>query len=190
MRIYLFDPAAVADLPRLPPVGIPAGMPFVLDDDGAPVTILNRWLRFLPTTGVPAPKSWAAYASDLVAWRRFLHQRNLDVIGDIADLRDAIAAYHAERRMGELSRRLAPSSWNRAIAAIARFYEWAHAGGLVAEVPFRYRTHLVRTDGPAPHVLRRNLAKESEPRPHVTVRWLEEEFLAPVPRSRSRRDGP
>lgn len=177
MRVYLFDPGATTTLPAKPAVGIPPGMPFVLDSDGAPVGELNRWLRSLPTAGVPAPKSWTAYAGDLVAWLRFLRQRDLDLLADVASLQDAVAAYHADRRMGDLARRLAPSSWNRAIAAIARFYEWAHAEGLITEVPFRYRVHLVRTDGPAPRVLRRNLAKESQPRPHVTVRWLEEDFL-------------
>src|SRR5439155_9848738 len=58
--------------------------------DGRP---LNRWLRSLPTTGIPAPRSWAAYANDLVAWRRFLHQRGMELIADVADLPDAVAAY-------------------------------------------------------------------------------------------------
>jgi hypothetical protein len=105
VRVYLFDPAAAEGLPSLPAVGIPAGMPFVLDHDATPVAHLNRWLRSLPTTGVPAPRSWAAYANDLVAWRRFLHQRGMELIADVAGLRDAVAAYHADRRMGELSRR-------------------------------------------------------------------------------------
>ena len=176
MRVYLFDSAACAALPALPPVGIASGMPFVLDDDGRPAVDLNRWLRSLPTTGVAAAKSWEAYARDLVAWRRFLHQRGMDLCHDVGALRVAVADYHGDRRMGEPARRLAPSSWNRAIAAIARFYEWANAEGLVDAVPFRYRLYLIRTDG-SPQVLRRNLAKESQARPHVTVRWLEADYL-------------
>jgi site-specific recombinase XerD len=152
-------------------------MPFVLDDDGRPALELNRWLRSLPTTGVRAPKSWIAYATDLVAWRRFLHQRNLDLLADVAMLRDAIADYHTDRRMGDPARRLAASSWNRAIAAIARFYEWAQEERLVEAVPFRYRMHLARIEGQGPMVVRRNLAKESEGRPHATMRWLEADYL-------------
>lgn len=108
MRVYLFDPSATTALRAMPAVGIPPGMPFVLDSDGRPIGELNRWLRSLPTTGVPAPKSWTAYAGDLVAWLRFLRQRDLDLLADVASLQDAVAAYHADRRMGDLSRRLAP----------------------------------------------------------------------------------
>lgn len=97
---------------------------------------LNRWLWSLPTSGVPAPNSWGAYASDLVAWLRFLVQRNVGLIDDMAMLRDVVAAYHADRRMGDLDRRLAPSSWNRAVAAISRFYDWAYAENLIDAVPF------------------------------------------------------
>jgi site-specific recombinase XerD len=131
----------------------------------------------LPTTGVSAPKSWIAYATDLVAWRRFLHQRYLDLLADVATLRDAIADYHTDRRMGDPARRLAASSWNRAIAAIAPFYEWAQEEGLVEGVPFRYRLHVARIEGQGPMVVRRNLAKESEGRPHGTMRWLEADHL-------------
>jgi len=151
-------------------------MPFVLDDHGRPAGELNRWLRSLPTSGVPAPNSWNAYAADLLAWLRFLGQRRIGLIDDVVALRCAVAAYHADRRMGDLDRRLAPSSWNRAVAAIARFYDWAHAENLIDALPFDYRTYLVRTDG-SPRVRRRNLAKERDGRPYATIRWLETDYL-------------
>src|SRR5204863_352855 len=98
------------------------------------------------------------------------------LVAEVGPLADALAAYHGDRRMGEASRRLAPASWNRAVAAIARFYDWAHGQGLVAAVPFRYRSHLARSSGPSP-VVRRNLAKVSEGRPYASMRWLEADYL-------------
>ncbi|MGI8777838.1 MAG: site-specific integrase [Acidimicrobiales bacterium] len=125
MRVHVFNPGCCADLPPGPPVGIPRGMPFLLDDDGAPVHVVNDWLRSLPTTGVPAPKSWAAYAGDLAAWVRFLHRRDQDILDDPEALARAVASYHADRRVDGATGRLSAASWNRAVAAICRFYEWA-----------------------------------------------------------------
>lgn len=177
MRQYFFDPVACAELPGDPPVGIPRGMPFLLDDDGAPVEPVNRWLRSLPTTGVPSPNSWSAYACDLLAWVRFLRARSLEVLADPAALVGAVAAYHADRRMGELSRRLAESSWGRAITAISGFYEWARAEGLIESVPFSYRLQVISGGGRGRQVVKRNLARERQPHSHVTIRWLEQDFL-------------
>lgn len=176
MRQYSFDPGACEALPNDPPVGIPRGMPFLLDD-GLPVEPVNRWLRSLPTTGVPAPKSWSAYASDLLAWVRFLRARSLDVLDDPAALVDAVAAYHADRRMGDQSRRLAETSWSRAISAIARFYEWAWAEGMIERVPFSYRLQVINGGGRGRQVVKRNLARERQPRSHVSIRWLEQDYL-------------
>ena len=177
MRQYSFDPAACAGLPDDPPVGIPQGMPFLLDDDGMPVESVNRWLRSLPTTGVPAPKSWSAYAGDLLAWVRFLRARSLDVLDDPAALVDAVAAYHADRRMGEPTRRLAERSWARAITAISGFYEWARAEGMIELVPFSYRRQVVNGGSRGRQVVKRNLARERQPRSHVSIRWLEQDYL-------------
>jgi hypothetical protein len=56
---------------------IPEGMPVLVDDDlrfedgpGAPraTVAVNRWLRELPVSGVPASSSWASYARALKAW--------------------------------------------------------------------------------------------------------------------------
>jgi hypothetical protein len=48
---------------------IPEGMPVLayedlrFDDGGVPrpVAIVNRWLRGLPASGCPSPRSWLAY---------------------------------------------------------------------------------------------------------------------------------
>ncbi|MGH2688091.1 MAG: tyrosine-type recombinase/integrase [Actinomycetota bacterium] len=152
-------------------------MPFFLEDDGTPVRPVNRWLRSLPTTGAPAPTSWAAYAGDLGAWIRFVSDRSLHAIDEPSALAEAVAAYHAHRRMGDRARRLSPASWNRAVTSISRFYEWAETEGLINRVPFSYRLWTTRGGGSGPRTVRRNMAKERQPRSHVSIRWLEQEYL-------------
>ncbi|MDQ1426843.1 MAG: hypothetical protein QOK39_319, partial [Acidimicrobiaceae bacterium] len=176
--MYNFDGGACVDLPTLPVVGIPNGMPFLLDDAGVAVGVVNRWLRSLPTSGAPAPKTWNAYAGDLAAWTIFLRQRSLEVIDDPSALKEAVAAYHAERRMGPLGRRLADSSWSRAMSSISGFYDWAESEGLIDKVPFTFRMQVRRGSDGANHPVRRNLAIERRAKRHVSLRWLEQDFLA------------
>ncbi len=55
---------------------IPDGMPVLVDDDLAfedasgprPATVVNRWLRELPSSGCPAPSSWDSYARVRRSW--------------------------------------------------------------------------------------------------------------------------
>lgn len=59
---------------------IPEAMPVLIDDDllfddqaGLRVTVVvNRWLRELPSSGCPAPRSWPYYARVLRDWMVFL----------------------------------------------------------------------------------------------------------------------
>ncbi len=177
MRVYTFEGGACAALPGEPPVGMPEGMPFLLDDDGVPIRVVNHWLRSLPTTGAPAPKTWVAYASDLKAWVGFLQKRALDVIDDPSALKEAVATYYCDRRTGPLARRLDDSSWCRAISSISSFYEWAESEGLIDGPPFSYRLQAIRGRDGASHVVRRNLAATRRGKRHVSVRWLEQDFL-------------
>jgi site-specific recombinase XerD len=177
VRVYRFNGAACAHLAVSPAVGIPDGMPFLLDEGGVPVRVVNRWLRSLPTSGAPAPKTWEAYAGDLAAWVRFLRGRSLDVIDDPSALKDALAAYHADRLMGALERRLDDSSWSRATSSIASFYAWVQAEGLIESVPFSYRMTAVRGNDGATRTVRRNLASGRRAKRHVSIRWLERDFL-------------
>ena len=177
MRVYRFDGAGCAGFPADPLVGIPEGMPFLLDDAGVPVRVVNRWLRSLPTSGAPAPKTWVAYAGDVKAWVGFLEKRGVDVLDDRSVLREAVAAYHGERRMGPLAGRLDNSSWARAISSISSFYEWAESEGLIDGTPFSYRLQAIRGSDGASRVVRRNLAAARRAKRHVSVRWLEQDFL-------------
>ena len=58
---------------------IPEGMPVLVDEDlrfedggvPRPVTVVNRWLRQLPGSGCPAPRSWLAYGRAVRDWMEF-----------------------------------------------------------------------------------------------------------------------
>ncbi len=115
--------------------GLSDGMPFIVDADGAYDLDLNRFFRACPTMGVRSPNSLSAYGRDLVVWIRFLSERREGKRIWQAD-REDIAAYHAARRRSAPHYRISASSWNRAVAALEKFYGWAVEEGLIATSPF------------------------------------------------------
>ncbi|WP_226962729.1 hypothetical protein [Streptomyces sp. C8S0] len=68
---------------------IPERMPVLLDDDllfedesgPRPTVVANAWLRELPINGVPAWRSWWAYARGLAPWLEFLQRHGVDPSG-------------------------------------------------------------------------------------------------------------
>jgi hypothetical protein len=65
---------------------IPERMPVLIDadllfEDGPslprPTVAVNQWLRELPVSGCPAPRSWAYYARALRDWLVFLASRGI-----------------------------------------------------------------------------------------------------------------
>ncbi|RUV26120.1 site-specific integrase, partial [Mesorhizobium sp. M5C.F.Ca.IN.020.32.2.1] len=115
--------------------GLSDGIPFILDEDGTYDPDLNRFFRACPTMGVRSPNSLRAYGRDLVVWMRFLSERRQGKRIWQAD-RDDIAAYHAARRRSAPPYRISASSWNRAVAALEKFYGWALEEGLMSTSPF------------------------------------------------------
>ncbi|WP_251982586.1 hypothetical protein [Streptomyces violaceusniger] len=55
-------------------------MPVLIDEDlcfedaavPRPTVVMNLWLRELPVSGAPSPKSWRTYAQALKGWVEFL----------------------------------------------------------------------------------------------------------------------
>ncbi|MFE1558898.1 tyrosine-type recombinase/integrase [Streptomyces sp. NPDC058734] len=125
--------AAVEALDR---AGVCDGIPFVLGADGRYDVELNRFIRELPSWGVRSPHSVEAYARDLMVFGRFLHLcrggRSVWEAGP-EDLR----AFKRARRPGPAGEGVAASTWNRFIAALDKFVEWALAEALLAADPFR-----------------------------------------------------
>ncbi len=166
-----------------PPV-IPQRMPFLVDDDlrfedgpGAPraSTVVNRWLRELPSSGAPAPKTWAYYARVVKAWTEFCASRGVRLLDSRERLKDALGAYAEHRAAGPLEARFAASTWGQAMSVLGLFYRWAMAEGLTSAEPFTYRTARALFDGTGREV-RRNLAVRRTPKPHVTIKYLEADF--------------
>ena len=124
--------AAIAAVQRC---GLSDGIPFILDEDCGYDANLNRFFRTCPTMGVRSPNSLRAYGRDLVVWMRFLSERRQGKRIWQAD-REDIAAYHAARRRSSPPYRISASSWNRAVAALEKFYGWAVEEGLMANSPF------------------------------------------------------
>jgi site-specific recombinase XerD len=172
-----FDRAALLDAgiapERLERAGIPAGMPVVLADDGRPISVLNRWLRSLPTRGGRSPNTWAGYAKDAVIWQRHLDEHGVDLFADRRALRDALETLYVCFRIDRaVEDRWSPATWNRLVAAIDNFYNWAVEEELATSLPFSYSW------ARNPHTgqrVRRNLATERNARRHATIRWLGDE---------------
>ncbi|HWL19140.1 MAG TPA: site-specific integrase [Bradyrhizobium sp.] len=124
--------AAIAAAERC---GLSDGIPFILNADGGYDLHLNHFFRSCPTMGVRSPNSLRAYGRDLVVWMRFLSERRQGKGIWHAD-RDDLAAYHAARRRSAPAYRISASSWNRAVAALEKFYGWAVEEELLAVSPF------------------------------------------------------
>jgi integrase len=152
--------------------GLRQGLPFFLDEAGAPVEYVNRWLRQLPAAGCRSPRTWKAYAEDWRTWFLFLRRHGAD---PLTATRDHVASFYTERRL-EGAAPVAPATWNRSVAALDNFYDWAVEEGLVERSPFSYRFVIEgradrrRTGG------RRNQAREQTGRAHATVQWLEGDY--------------
>ncbi len=164
------DAEVAADRQRR--AGLRQGLPFFLDEAGAPIEYVNRWLRQLPAAGGRSPRTWKAYAEDWQTWCVFLRRDGAD---PLTATRDHVASFYVERRL-EADAPVAPATWNRSVAALDNFYDWAIEEGLVERSPFSYRFVIEggadrsRTGG------RRNQAREQTGRAHAAVQWLEGDY--------------
>jgi len=162
---------------------IPDRMPVLVDDDllfddgdGArPSVAVNRWLRELPTSGAPAPGTWAVYARVLRDWMAFCEGRGTGVFAGREDLRAVLGAYAAYRAEGPVRARFEATTWNQHMSVLSSFYQWAVAEGHAAAVPFSYAQAQVRY-GDVRRDVRVNLARRRVPMRHVTIRYLEADF--------------
>lgn len=126
--------------------GLSDGMPFILDNCGGYDLDLNRFFWACPTMGVRSSNSLRAYARDLLVWMRFLSERRENKPIWQAN-REDVAVYHAARRRSEPVHRISAASWNRAVAALEKFYGWAVEEELIAASPFGSSTTWRRVRG-------------------------------------------
>jgi integrase len=110
----------------------------VVDDDGQPIPIVSQFLRYLDARGC-SPNTLSAYAYDLLHFTRFLHEQswNYDDFTPAKSLRFLEYLRNVQSRRpsrslgpvlavsaGQPVRRLAPTTVNRALAAVSSFYEY------------------------------------------------------------------
>lgn len=163
---------------------IPEGMPVLVDSDllfedgpASPraTTVVNTWLRGLPTSGAPAVSSWANYARVLKAWMEFLTVHGVELFDSRERLKQALGRYVEHRSAGPVEDRFAASTWSQHMSILSTFYRWALAEGHAQAEPFTYKTarFLFADTG---REVRVNLAVRRTPKPHVTIKYLEEDF--------------
>jgi len=144
------------------------GHPFILGPDGSYDLQLNRFLRELQGWGVRSVHSVEAYARDLTLFCRFLHQRRGGRSIWEVDQDDLLAYRRARREVDGF--RISASTWNRFIAAVDKWAQWAVYERLLAAVPFRYVDKTVLTPQGLV-VVRINTAREIDEE-SVPVRFL------------------
>jgi site-specific recombinase XerD len=163
---------------------IPVGMPVLFDDDlrfedgpGRPrVTVaVNRWLRELPCSGAPAPRTWVVYARVLRDWMVFLGEHGVGLFDTRARLRSALSSYAAFRAVGPIAARFEAATWNQHVSVLSGFYRWAIAEGHAQAEPFTYRSAATAY---ADHAQRGgvNTAVRRVPKAHVSIKYLERDF--------------
>lgn len=161
----------------------PVGMPFLLDDDlllhddegQRPTTVVNQWLRELPSSGCPAPNTWMTYARVLRAWLVFLAAHDISPFDDRETLRNALSGYVVFRTVGPMKTRLGAASWNLHVSVLSRFYTWAVEENHAEAVPFTFRVARHLRDGEMVQQ-RINLARRRQAKRHVTIKYLDDEF--------------
>jgi site-specific recombinase XerD len=126
------DGAAEAVLQRC---GVRGGQPFVLGPDGSYDLNLNRFLRELDGWGVRSAHTVQAYARDLMLFGRFLHEQRGGRSLWQADQEDLRAYKRARRRTPGFE--VSAATWNRFLAALDKWVQWALHERLLVERPFR-----------------------------------------------------
>ena len=163
---------------------LPERMPVLIDDDlrfedgpGAPRSTgaVNRWLRELPASGAPSPKSWEYYARAVKEWAEFLAEHGIGLFDSREQLKLALGKYAGYRAAGPVKSRLAATTWGQHLSILSLFYRWALEEGHAEAEPFTYRTARALFAGTSREV-RVNLAVRRTPKPHVTIKYLEPEF--------------
>ncbi|WP_205328661.1 site-specific integrase [Glycomyces sp. YM15] len=150
------------------------------EDDGVPraTVAMNRWLRELPISGAPSPKTWRAYARVLKSWSEFLDSLGIHLFAARQELRDALSCYAEHRLSGPADARWGSSSWNQAVTVLASFYRWAVEEGHAQAVPFSYAQQTVLLPDGTRVDMVRNQATVRGSNAHATRRYLERDYEA------------
>jgi site-specific recombinase XerD len=121
------------------PFGQPiAGVPLFYDEGPmALIEIPTRWMFFLALERgrTRSPKSWKAYAEQLLDWLRHCDANGWDPI----TVKDGhLGAYrrHMLKSKSVLGQPYSSVTINARLNTVARFYEWLHRSRIISEYPF------------------------------------------------------
>lgn len=120
-------------------LGIPDRTPCV-DAETADEELLNRFFADLWVLGGLAENTVRAYARDVVVWARYLRAARSKSWLE-ADRSDLLAFHKLRRHTGVptvtgASRTISGRSWDRAICALTKLYDWAESHELLERAPF------------------------------------------------------
>jgi integrase len=149
----------------------------VFEDAAGPrqATVVNQWLRELPSSGCPAPASWESYARVLRSWMEFIAPFGVQLFGGRRSLKDALSAYAVHRACGPVDARFEVTTWDRHVSVLAVFYRWAVGEGHAEAQPLTYiQARTIYGDQVREQHI--NLAMRRRPKPHVTIKYLERDF--------------
>lgn len=155
-------------------------MPVLVDEDllfedqdiSRPTVAVNRWLRELPVSGAPSPRTWHTYARVLRSWLEFVSSHQVCVFDPADRLRGVLGAYAEHHMSGPVDARWSEATWNLHVSVLSRFYRWAMEEGITSAEPFTYSwSHRLAQP------VRRNNAKRRMPKPHSTIKYLDRNFV-------------
>ncbi|MET8454223.1 site-specific integrase [Streptomyces sp. NPDC005209] len=141
-----------------------------------PTVAVNRWLRELPSSGCPSPRSWRYYAQVLRGWLEHLATHGFGPFEERTRLKAALSSYAVLRANGPPEQRIEATTWNQHMSILSSFYRWAVAEGLASAEPFSCKQTQTFFGGQVRERTVKNMAVRRTPKDHVTIKYLEADF--------------
>ena len=129
------------------------GFPLLIDDDCMPLQPVQDFLLYalLESGSAHSKLTWEAVGRRLYDYFAFLSANGLS--WDQTDAPPNAMPLSRYRDWSAAELRLAPSTINKRLALVVRFYEWAHRRDLINSLPFAYRQlHIRGKHGMLAHV--------------------------------------
>lgn len=110
------------------------GTPFLLDHDAKYDRFLNRFFTSSLML-VRAPRTRIAYAQDIARFLTFLLRISSDTQSWTGVNQEHRRSYYYWRNLDAEGPRVKASTWNREVASLSQFYNWAERSGYVSQSP-------------------------------------------------------
>ena len=116
-----------------------AGFPLLLDNDGWPFEPAQSflWHTLITNGGIESKLTWEAYGRRLYDYFAFLAANGLEWNEAQRPNGLSVVAKYRDWSLGELG--LNPSTVNKRLNLVVRFYDWSKRQGLISHLPFGMR---------------------------------------------------